>query len=307
MIWHWCRKYHPNRHYASTEGRPLEVLIPFRGSPVIGPNDEPIREKDNNTYDHLFEAGFNVTFQHPRSPHVFAFHSSKTTEENEFGLHVLPNLIWVHLPERCGGNKPLDHAVPVDQLVIDRLAELLCWAVNRNGARFIIEVPVEARAKYKPMLGMALLGKLKPHTYHSLTIDMCAFLTKRRGSLDIITNEASFFNDCHEFYNHDYRNSWPHAEAPCLKNHGGLDDPNHPDRRLPYLYVKRVVRHFLFLFEHAGCHRNEQRGTTFEGYISDGQSHEKFVQDASRQADRNMSFCDWRDLVYQEYCDDHYY
>ena len=107
----------------------MEVLIPFIGSPVIGPNDKVIKDCNNHTFDYFYQSGCNVTYQNPKSPHVFAIHS-KVKEENSFGLHVYPNLVYVHLPARCGGKRPIKEATPMDQMIVDQLAGLLGWAVN---------------------------------------------------------------------------------------------------------------------------------------------------------------------------------
>ena len=156
---------------------------------------------------------------------------------------------------------------------------------------------------------MALLGKVPSDKFGNGSFDTCAFLTVHQGSTDIITNDVCLIDDCAMFYNHDFQNSWPNPNPKCHINHMLKDSPVKPDRRLPMRLIKRLIFHFHAIFLQYGAYHEEAIKTEWfqnssEEYSFD--SWEAFKENASRRIDREISYDDFLDIKYLEYCEDFY-
>lgn len=306
---HWCRLFHRGCHHASMNGRPLEVLFPFRGSPVLGEDGTPLRTRDNFMFNHFHDAGCNVTAQDTDSKFVWEF-INDLKEDKEFALHRFPELIWVHLPERCnpGGTQPLDKPPNLmDKKTIDQVVRLITWAVRNNKSKFVIELPQVCVARYYELFKMAFLGNLREEEFGHATIDMCFFGHSKRCRTHIISNEPLLIAFCDEYFNHHYRNTYPSRETPCENNHGGAEDPNFPDRRLHINFVREMINHFQAIFRLSHVRRNPAKKTLYKFLRDDISPYDVFVADATQTEDKEASEDEWLDMNYHDHCIDYYH
>ena len=302
---HWHRITHPGSQWDSCLGRPLEVCIPFTGGDVVDENLQKIRSRRHKTHDFFYDAGWNVTYQHRQAPFVWHF-NTELNEENKFKLHVVPDLVFAHLPVRTSLSSdisPINKLSPIDEKMIRKLCELILYCHKMNPQlKFALFVPCTCTKCWKPMT-MGLMSDIRNTSFHRM--DMCFFNHPFRLQHLVYSNDFLLLNNCRDLYTHDRRNMpcgnrcQPHND---YTSHGYIDNnPERPDRRLPAMFVKVMIEHFTASMKVNNYHYIEAMLTTYSPNEEETETYEEFCSFASQSEKRTHR--EWLSLKYEEFMD----
>ena len=298
---HWHRLSHRGRQWDTCFGRPLEVCIPFTGGDVVGPDLKPTRSRRNKTHDFFYDAGWNVTYQHPKAPFIWHF-NSELNRENKFKLHVVPDLIFVHLPHRtslASEVSPVNKLSPIDKKMIMQVSDLIVWCSKLNPQlKFVMFIPICCDKYWLPM-DLHFLGNFRGHAHKR--VDFCFFDHPHRDTHYVYSNDHKLLNDCEQIYQHDRRNM--SAKNQCGEHSVYETDYHHPNRKVPVNFIKKMVQHFTMTMMMHNYHYLESLLTHYFP-VEPKETYHEFNFYASPCEKRTQR--EWLSLKYEEFMDDFY-